>query len=417
MNGKLVITFFSRTVVALLNFLIVLLTARYMGVSARGQIAIIMLGITFSQVVHQLIGGGIIYFAKKTRLQNLIIPTYIWSIAAAGIITLLLLALQQMPIEFALHIFILSIIQSLIATHLTLLLSFEKIKAQNVVMLVQSLLIALCLVINTVILENSLVIDYIKALYVAYGFCFILSGYFLIKVNVAHSNQYSLNTLLIKSILKYGVIIQSTNIVQLLNYRLSYLLLNSYGGSAALGVFSTAVSLGESAWLFSKSLTNIQYPKIIHDTNEQHKIDLTVNYAKAALIGTLALLLPLLLIPTSGYALLFGKDFTALKSTVLILAPGLAAIGFTTLFAHYFSGIMQNRINLFASSIGLIATLIIGYLLIPKYSLTGACITTALSHLFNGIFLIVVFSKTTKQPLISLFPTKLNLKQLLESLR
>lgn len=417
MNGKLAITFFSRTAVALLNFLIVLLTARYMGVSARGQIAIIMLGITFSQVVHQIIGGGIIYFAKKTRLQNLIIPTYFWSIVAAGLVTLLLLALKQMPIEFALHVFILSILQSLIATHLTLLLSFEKIKAQNVVMLAQAVLIALCLIINSVILNNNLVIDYIKALYVAYSFCFILSAYLLAKVKITHTNEFDLNALLIKSILKFGVVIQSTNVVQLLNYRLSYLLLNSYAGSAALGVFSTAVSLGESAWLFSKSLTNIQYPKIVHATDNRFKIDLTISYAKAALIGTLVLLLPLLLIPTTGYALLFGNDFTSLKSSIFILTPGLTAIGFTTLFAHYFSGIMQNRTNFFASAIGLMATLIIGYVLIPKYALTGACITTALSHLINGIFLIMVFMKTTKCSWVEIFPTKFSMKEILKSLR
>lgn len=417
MNGKLLIAFFSRTSVALLNFLIVLLTARFMGVEARGQIAMIMLGITFSQVLQQVIGGAIIYFAKKTRLQNLIIPSYLWAVAASFIVIALLIYLKQIPIDYAFHVFILSIIQSLIATHLTLLLSFEKIKKQNIVMLLQSALIAGCLAVNTLILKNNHVADYINALYLSYTFCFIISAYFLIKCDEKHSNEYQLNPLLIKSILKYGLVIQSTNIMQLLNYRLSYLLLNTYSGSAALGVFSTAVSLGESAWLFSKSLTNIQFPKIIHSTDSQFKIDLTVNYAKASLVGTALLLLPLLLIPASLYTSIFGKEFESLKTTIYFLAPGLITIGFTTLFSHYFSGIQKNNINLFASSIGLLVTLIAGYLFIPKLALTGACIATTLSYMITGIFLITVFIKITNQKFNQLLPNKIRFKEIFEILK
>lgn len=417
MNGKLLIAFFSRTSVALLNFLIVLLTARFMGVEVRGQIAMIMLGITFSQVLQQVIGGAIIYFAKKTRLQNLIIPSYLWAFAASFIIIALLIFLKQIPIDYAFHVFTLSIIQSLIATHLTLLLSFEKIKKQNIVMLLQSALIAGCIAINTLVLKNNHIADYIIALYISYTFCFVLSAYYLIKCDVEHSNEYQLNPLLIKSILKYGLVIQSTNIMQLLNYRLSYLLLNTYSGSAALGVFSTAVSLGESAWLFSKSLTNIQFPKIIHSTDSQFKIDLTVNYAKASLVGTALLLLPLLMLPAILYTNIFGIAFETLKPTIYLLTPGLITIGFTTLFSHYFSGIQKNSINLFASLLGLLATLISGYLLIPKLGLTGACIATTLSYVLTGTFLISVFLKSTNQKLVQLLPVKISYKEIFESLK
>jgi O-antigen/teichoic acid export membrane protein len=417
MNGKLLIAFFSRTSVALLNFLIVLLTARYMGVEARGQIAMIMLGITFSQVLQQVIGGAIIYFAKKTPLKNLIIPSYLWAIAAAFLVTVTLVSFKQIPINYSFDVFVLSIIQSLIATHLTLLLSFEKIKKQNVVMLLQSTLIVGCLAINTLVLNNNHVADYINALYIAYTFCFIVSAYFLLNCDVIHSNEYQLNSILIKSILKYGLVIQSTNIVQLLNYRLSYLLLNTFSGSAALGVFSTAVSLGESAWLFSKSLTNIQFPKIIHSTDSQYKIELTINYAKASLIGTAILLLPLLFIPATLYTSIFGVEFESLKTTIYLLAPGLITIGFSTLISHYFSGIQKNNINLFASSLGLIITLIAGYLLVPGLGLNGACIATTVSYLLTGIFLISVFLKITNQKLAQLVPTKISFKEILALLK
>ena len=49
--------------------------------------------------------------------------------------------------------------------------------------------------------------------------------------------------------------------------------------------------------------------------------------------------------------------------------------------------------NTFAALCGLVATFVCGFTLIPKYGVTGAAITSAVSYTVNAVFLFVFFVK------------------------
>ena len=49
--------------------------------------------------------------------------------------------------------------------------------------------------------------------------------------------------------------------------------------------------------------------------------------------------------------------------------------------------------NTFAALCGLVATFVCGFTLIPRYDVTGAAITSAVSYTVNAIFLFVFFVK------------------------
>ena len=53
--------------------------------------------------------------------------------------------------------------------------------------------------------------------------------------------------------LKYGILGQTANVFQLINYRLSYYLIDAFAGRASLGVFSAATQISEGLWIFGKS--------------------------------------------------------------------------------------------------------------------------------------------------------------------
>lgn len=414
MNSKIIFTFFSRVMVSLLNFIVVAISAKYMGAEARGNITLIMVAITFSNVLHQFVGGNpLVYFARKTALKNLLIPSYLWAFISSAVVTFLLVAFKQLPQEFAMHVFVLSVIQSLLSTHLTLLLSFEKIKEQNLIIFFQAMLTATSLAFLLFVLKSNTVLDYLIALYVAYGCCFIISTGVLLLHQMPITNEIPFSKALLKSLLNYGLVIQSTNIIQLFNYRLSYFIINAYQGTAALGVFSTAVAVGESVWLFSKSLTNVQYPKIVHATDSDFKINITIKYAKVALLTTALLMLLLVFMPSPFYQYVFGKQFEPLKMILCYLAPGLIAMGYTSLYAHYFSGISRNLINLLASTAAVFLTIAAGFYFIPKYGSVGSCLVFNLSYISSSLFLVWMFIKITNKNLMQLLPGKRDLKEIL----
>ena len=250
------------------------------------------------------------------------------------------------------------------------------------------------------------------ALYISFSGAFIYSVFVLAQ----HKQKLKLISpefpALIKQILQFGLIIQSTNLFQMFNYRLSYYLVNIYAGTKELGIFSTAMSVGESIWLFSRSLANVQYPKIVNSENEAFRKWLTIDYANAGFFMSLLLLLPLLLIPESGFVFLFGNEFGQVKWLIMLVAPGLILMAFTTMHAHYFSGIRKNLINLNASLIGLTVTLIAGFILIPLSGLTGACITTNLSYSANAVYLIIIFKSGTSSTLMEIMPNLKSVKGL-----
>ena len=49
--------------------------------------------------------------------------------------------------------------------------------------------------------------------------------------------------------------------------------------------------------------------------------------------------------------------------------------------------------NTYAALCGLVATFVCGFTLIPKYDVTGAAITSAISYTVNAVFLFVFFIK------------------------
>ncbi len=418
MSGKLFYVFFSRVITALLNFLVIIITARYLGAEARGNISLILLAITISQVVHQVLGGNsMIYFSRKTALINLLIPSSVWAIISAAFLTYILHFLNQIPENYEWHVFILSVIQSLIATNLTLLMAFEKVRTQNFISFFTSLLVFGWIVFSIVWLKHNTIIDYIIALYIAFLSGFLISSILVLQLKKSEGNEYSLNFTLIKKILTYGLVIQSTNVIQLLNYRLSFFIINIYAGPAAVGVFSTASAIGESVWMFSKSLTNIQYPKVVNATDEKQRISITVSYSKLALAGTLMLIIPLLIFPTSIYEWVFGNEFSQIRMLLLILSPGLILMGFTTVIAHYFSGISKNSINLYASASGLAVTFAFGFVFIPMLATIGAGITSTLSFTASSLLLILIFMQSTGIKIASLLPSADDLKTVVNNLK
>jgi len=60
---------------------------------------------------------------------------------------------------------------------------------------------------------------------------------------------------------------------------------------------------------------------------------------------------------------------------------------------HYYSGIGKYHVNVYAALCGLLFTVVLGLVLIPRYNIYGAAITTSVSYAANAIFLMFVFKK------------------------
>jgi O-antigen/teichoic acid export membrane protein len=89
----------------------------------------------------------------------------------------------------------------------------------------------------------------------------------------------------------------------------------------------------------------------------------------------------------------------------------------STVFTHYFSGNALYKVNAFASLTGLLISITSAFILIPRYGITGASITSCFGYLSSGIFTIIAFKRKMNSSEISLFPTVNDMKELIKGLK
>jgi len=394
MFHKILHTFVTRFLVSLLNFFIVIITAHYLGASVRGSIAMLMLSVTIINIVNNIIGGSaLVYLVPRNNLFRLLVPSYVWAVFSSVSISLLFYFLKIVELQYLSDLMIISFLSSVGAIQINVLLGKEKVKQNNWISLLQTfLLLASLMVIVFVAGENSFS-SYLFSLYIGYGMTFIISSLLVIKyIEVAPMGNISD---LMKQFLRFGFQIQLAYILQLMNYRFSYYLLDKLFGKSEVGIYSIGISVAEAVWLISRSIAMVQYAKVSNTREKEISRKLSLSLVKLSFIGTLLLLFPVILFPKDGFAFIFGPAFRNIDEIVLWLSPGIIALAISTVFTHYFSGNGMNKINTFASGIGFVFTMIFCIVLIPRFGIKGAACSASISYVSSLIYLYVMFACET----------------------
>jgi len=255
-------------------------------------------------------------------------------------------------------------------------------------------LLVLTLVVYYIILKRTDIYGYIIGLYAAYGGTFLL-GVFMLRAeyaNLHHDKDKDYGPVL-RDLFKYGFLNQTGHFVQFFNLRLSYYLLDRFIDKGSVGVFSNAVSLAEAIWIISSSIALVQYARIANADDRAYAQKLTLDLSKICLVISALAVIVLALLPSQVYTFIFGPEFGEMAHIIRILAPGVLFYCIFLILGHYYSGIGRYQMNTFAALCGLAATCALGFTLIPRYDVTGAAITSAVSYTMNAIFLFVFFLK------------------------
>ena len=406
---------------AAISFLIVILTSHLLGAEAVGTIGLIILGITIILLISNFIGGSaLIYLTPRINPYQLLVLSYIWSFISGILVTYILYAFYLIPREYAIHILSLSIINSLASVNLNIILGKEKIKTFNIVTLSQIVIQFAVLALLLLLIHNRSIFSFILSLYFGYGSGFIISLIFILPViyKQQNTNNEQLTTnLVLKEILKFGSFAQFSNIIQLLNYRLNYYLINFYFNKAMLGVFSLGVQLSEGLWLISKSMATVQFARISNSTDAEYSRQLTIRFLKISFLATLLTLIPLVLLPVNFYRFVFGHEFGNVRYVIMFMAVGIIAVAVNSMLSHFFSGTGRPYINTIGSAIGLVFTLGLGLILIPRYGIYGAALTASVSYLTSLIFQFIAFTAISKTTVKEYFITKVDFVFIVEELK
>jgi O-antigen/teichoic acid export membrane protein len=417
MIKNIINTFFFRSLNAILAFLIVIITARYLGAEIRGEISLFVLNVTLIfQVISVVSGGGLVYYAPRRSITSLLGSSFLWSILITFLGAYLLYFLGFVEGDKLNWMIIATLLLSWFYMGMNVIVGFEHIKTFNVLSTFQMVILTGILVYmiryQELISFDAWLIGYV----LSFAFGILLVKIILIKIwNKNRVFSFRIKDLV--DLLHYGKWSQLANIAQLLNYRLGYYLLEYFAGTAALGVYSSAVAIAEGVWLISKSFSMVVFTRISNMKSRSEALVLSFQYARISLYFSILFLIFLLAIPASFYIKIFGEEFAEIKPLLVLLSPGVIIFSLTTVYAHYFSGTARPRISSISSIIGLIVTLIVGFILIPPFEKTGVAITASLSFISSGIYLIVVILKEPGASLKKLLPNRMDGEKMMEFIK
>jgi O-antigen/teichoic acid export membrane protein len=412
-------TFGTRAVAAVINLLIAILLTQFLGPAGKGQQGLVITTITFILVFSNLIGGAtLVFLAPRRDHSQLLLPSYSWTILMSILALPVLYLFDLVGEPFILHVCILAAINSFSAIHISLLIGKERITSANFISLLQPVTTILFLLFFFILMDWRSVWSYILALYASFSISFIISYFYLVKlIGGVVLRSFSGFFRLMGEMFRYGFLNQVAHITQMMSFRLSFYVLNSYHGESAVGVYSTGISLAESVWLIAKSISMVQYARISNTEDRNYSQKLTIQLSKVSLVLSLVFLIPLLAFPSGFYTFIFGEGFADVRVVIWSLAVGVIIYNFSILLGHYFSGTGRYHINAVASTAGLVVSITLFYLLIPAYSIAGAGIATSASYLFTSLILLVIFVRDNPRNFITSLGSRGDITRLKEEVR
>lgn len=408
MIRNILTNFSARLGLAALNFFMLLLTTHYLGKDIRGEIATIQLGITIIHLISDLAGGpSLVYLVPRTGLRKLLLIGSAWSIFCSIAIGLILIQMDLLPAKYTIEILAMAVLVSLHSLNQNALIGQERIRIFNILHIslgmVQFGIMSLCIFV----LHMHESWPFLYASIAGYGISY-LAGLYLVTRN-APQPQIDETRPVLLLLFTNGFFTQAASISFQLSLRENYFTLKKMLGDGAVGIFSTALSLGEAILLFSSSVAAVTLARVANRGNHTVERPTIIRLSKISILLTGFGLLFFILLPNEFYTWLLGKDFSQVKESFITLAPGILLVSFGTVYSHYFSGAGKHYLNFISGCFGLVVALIVAKPLISKYVIPGAGWSATLAYATIAIFIFTIFmlvGKDRKADLKTLLPSR-----------
>jgi O-antigen/teichoic acid export membrane protein len=410
MFKKILNTITTRLLSAIASFITLVIIAKYLKSNGLGIISLLTNTIFIMNLIDCILGGAsLVYLIPLNRnrgfINKAIMVIYAWIIIISYITLYLLFSFGFISNISFLHTYILTMLASFSTSNALILLAFEKINKYNITLLLQ-IILNLIVFLGIKILKGTVgTEDFIISLYISYVSSLIYSFVALEKELrfLPYGENKTKIASIFKKLLAFGLLSQLSTIVQYLNYRISVFVLNKYSTLQEVGVYSVALRITEAIWMISSSIALVQYARISNQKNDFESIKLTIKLSKISLVVVLIETVVFLCIPQQIFSRIFGKEFYIIHQIGLALSIGIVSIGYSTIFAHYFSGKGRFIYNIIVCIIGFLINLAGNVLFVRQYGMKAAAFTSTTSYAVMSVLLVLIFIRKTKTPFHELF--------------
>ena len=188
-----------------------------------------------------------------------------------------------------------------------------------------------------------------------------------------------LNLTTLRRLFRFGIVSYVSTLTSFVNYRFDVFLVNFFAGARQVGLYSVGTGLAEVIWYLSNAAGIVLAPRVAGAERElgdrvTEAVTRVVALLAIVAAGALAVLAPFVVV------LFFGEAFAESKWAVWLLLPGIVTFSVGRILSMYLLGRGRLPVDLVASFIGLVVTLVLDLLLIPRFGFRGAAVASSIAY-------------------------------------
>jgi O-antigen/teichoic acid export membrane protein len=407
MIRNIIHSLFTRAGIAIINFLILFATARYLGASSRGEISIFLLNIALIQAVNEIYTGySLIHFIPRNDFRKLVLVGVLFTLAWCLLSNSLLLALHRQVPGYGLEGFIVSVLVMLNTFNCVLILGTERIRIFNFLSFIQPLML-LCGVLSGIFIFRDFTFTaYLNPLIFSFAVAFLLSSAFLVarRNKAAPEKKFTLRPVIVN-----GVLYQSAILIFILGNRFSFYFL---GENASVGLYSVASSLMESVLIISAAITPVLLARVANLQSSGNGAGIALQLAKVSLLCAVSGAALLMLLPGRFFAFLFGEAFSEVKLLMALYMPAVILMAFFLPLCNFFTASGRQKVVLLACIPGFISTMIISPFMVSRFGIWGAAFAADITFAVHALVITFCFIRFNQMSFGMLFSFSLRLSAL-----
>jgi O-antigen/teichoic acid export membrane protein len=414
-------TFLTQVPTALLGILTGILMTRILGDEGRGIYALLNADIALFGLLMGLgIEMGLKYFISKQEISASKIVGLAIIIGATNSVLFGLLLLANFFFQPSTELFIPQGVDGPII-HLFLFMGFLSSLVSNIIsatfqglkkFAIVNQMAVLNAVVNIIAFgtyfyyylqspdENHLYSVLMLFIALAAFNTFVWIARFLLESTV--KPDFKIGKKLAKQVIGYSLLGYASNVLNLLNYRLDLWILHHYSTSTQVGVYSVAVGLAQFFWMIPAPISNVLQP-YLNSPDEKKKLQKFRLFSRINSTLVLGGAIILGLVAPWVVPFVYGAEFTDSVLALQLLLPGIVFSCFSKIFSVMILNSGKVYLNLLATAVGLVITIVLDFLLIPKYGLYGASIATTVTYFSVFVTVYWAFLRKLRYPFANYF--------------
>ena len=186
-----------------------------------------------------------------------------------------------------------------------------------------------------------------------------------------------------------------SSLAQYLDFRIDVILVMFMLGSAALGIYSVGIAIGEFIWQISSAMINPSL-KDIAGKDFARAAEVTAKCMRHSLVLVALAALCVGLLARQLVPLLYGPAFSYGAVLTIALLPGIIAYSMMPAPAAFFSQQLgRPSLPSYFSALSATVCAIVTFLTLPRFGLIAAAVATSVSYSVAFLFAVIYFARVS----------------------